>query len=125
MPGTSTGFPDQPASAGLKPSCPESFAPQHCTVPSTIAQLVSPPAARAVAWQQAVCDAQRKNPASQVNWHALDTQVAEACGEAGQGFPQLPQLFGSISIEMQAGPPQSLSGAGQLSAFGPDGPNPL
>src|SRR5438874_6437744 len=62
MPGTSTGFADHSASAGLYPNWPESFEPQHCTLPSTTTQVVSPPAASAVAGQHAGCEAQRKKP---------------------------------------------------------------
>src|SRR5436853_3899962 len=97
-PGTGTGVADHPAPAGPVPSWPASFEPQHSTAPSTIAQLVSPPAAMLLAAQHA-CP-QEKNPGLQMSAHCRATQVAVASCGAVQTFSQLPQWFGSVSVEM-------------------------
>src|SRR5205085_11484801 len=79
-PETVTGVPENGAES--TPSWPELFEPQHWTVPSTTAQLVSPPAASALAGQHP-CEAHWKKPGLQVNPHSLASHLlVECCGVA-------------------------------------------
>jgi hypothetical protein len=104
--------------AGSMPSCQESLAPQQRTDPSTIAQVVSPPAASATAGQQLCPFRQRKKPGLQVKPQLLDSHLLVECCGVAQTFPQTPQLFGSLSIDAQVAPPQSTFGAVQASGPG-------
>src|SRR5712664_1580853 len=109
-PGTGTGFADHPAPPGSVPSCQESLEPQHRTELSTTAQVVSPPAASDPAGQQRSPSPQMKKPGLQVKPQLLASHLFVAyCGVA-QTCPHVPQLFGSVSVDTQAVPPQSILG---------------
>src|SRR5229473_2573507 len=77
--------------------------------PATTAQVVSPPAASAPAGQQP-WEGHWKKPGLQVKPQLLASHLLVACCGVAQTNPHAPQLFTSLSVDTQAGPPQSCWG---------------